>query len=316
MVSATNPRADLGSLVDAAFPPGSRPASEVVHVEHHRPGDSADGQLSLRLEVQRAKPLDRAAAEADLRMPLHVEEIGAAEVSIAIGLACPESPRVDDSLDGSGSRVLLVEGQLAADVLEEAADVRDHHVARAEFRRRMPRLEDPLRHGVSLPPGSASRSTTLARQPSSLSRTAGASVLTTGAAQGPWGEGLASPAPRAGCPSGRCPGERHQMRGHSVARGGIGLRGSDGLDLVSTTLLGVRNRASGCQAVRAVLASFGTRGSQVQILSPRPTIPAELQNRIVAANPAAARHCGFWTTGGPRPDRGARFRGRCSLLRS
>jgi len=44
--------------------------------------------------------------------------------------------------------------------------------------------------------------------------------------------------------------------------------------------LGVRNRASGCQAVRAVLASFGTRGSQVQILSPRPTIPAELQTEL------------------------------------
>src|SRR2546428_7141516 len=70
------------------------------------------------------------------------------------------------------------------------------------------------------------------------------------------------------------------MRGHSVARGGIGCAVRTGWTWCPRPFLGVRNRASGCQAVRAVLASFGTRGSQVQILSPRPTIPAELQTKL------------------------------------
>src|SRR5438445_9030596 len=82
-------RADPGSLVDAAFPPRRRPTAEVVDVEHRRAGDSTDGEVSLHLEVRRPGPPGHAAAEGDLRMPFHVEEVSAAEVAVAIRLAGP-----------------------------------------------------------------------------------------------------------------------------------------------------------------------------------------------------------------------------------
>src|SRR5947209_14531698 len=73
-------RADLRSLVDAALPPGSRPAPEIVDVEHRRAGDAADGQVPFDPEIQRAGSLGDASVEADLRMTFDVDEVGAAEV--------------------------------------------------------------------------------------------------------------------------------------------------------------------------------------------------------------------------------------------
>src|SRR5258705_52051 len=67
-------------------------------------------------------------------------------MSVALRLARPEFLRVDRYLDGGQAGSDGIEIQRALDVLESAANVRDHHVARPELCGSMAWLECPLRH--------------------------------------------------------------------------------------------------------------------------------------------------------------------------
>src|SRR5439155_21272928 len=82
----------------------------------------------------------------DLRVVVDVEEVGAAQMGVAGGLAGPEPGRVDLALEGRVEAAVPVELQLPVDVLEQAAHPGDHHVAGAELRLRVPRLEHPSGH--------------------------------------------------------------------------------------------------------------------------------------------------------------------------
>src|SRR5262249_61774737 len=101
--------------------------------------------------------LEPLAAKRDRRVMLDVEEVGALQVRVARRLAAPQAARVDRDLEGRGGRVVRVEVERAMNVLEVPADAGDHHVPRAELRRRVPRLEEPLRHTALLRGGKATR---------------------------------------------------------------------------------------------------------------------------------------------------------------
>lgn len=90
--------------------------------------------------------LGEGAGERDPRMVLDVEEVGAAQVCVAVGLTGPDPGRVDVALKTRLHAVGKVKVQLAAHVLEEPADPGDHHVAGTELRFRVPWLKDPLSH--------------------------------------------------------------------------------------------------------------------------------------------------------------------------
>ena len=75
-------------------------------------------------------------------MILDVEEVCAAQVRVAVRLAGPDPGGVELAFEGGVEAVVPVL-QLAMDLLEQPAHPRNHHVARAELRRGVTRLEDP-----------------------------------------------------------------------------------------------------------------------------------------------------------------------------
>src|SRR2546426_971168 len=89
----------------------------------------------------------------------------------------------------------------------------------------------------------------------------------------------------------------------------------DGIRFEARSLQWLRLGATGYDAVDFIFRPFGTRGSQVQILSPRPSIPAKLQKKFTQRILLLRGTANF----GPQVDHdlngGARFRGQCSLLR-
>src|SRR5258708_6277700 len=88
--------------------------------------------------------LDLIAGEPDLRVFLHVEEIGAAQMRVAIGVSRPKIPRVDCRRNGSLLGVLRIVVEAPVDVFEVSPDVGDHHMADAKLGRCVPRLEEPF----------------------------------------------------------------------------------------------------------------------------------------------------------------------------
>jgi len=102
--------------------------------------------------VRVADAVGEAAAEADLGMVVDVEEVGAAQVGIAIGLPRPQLGRVDDALEAGLHAVGEIEVDASVDVLEGSPDPGHHHVPGGELRRGVPGLERPALHlGSSLP---------------------------------------------------------------------------------------------------------------------------------------------------------------------
>src|SRR5207244_8883469 len=107
---------------------------------------AADRQSDLPFECRAARALGEAAGERDLRMVLDVEEVGAAQMLIALRLACPDPGSVYLALERRIEAALPVELEPSVDVLEDAAHPRDHHVPGAKLGLRVPRLEDPSCH--------------------------------------------------------------------------------------------------------------------------------------------------------------------------
>jgi hypothetical protein len=82
-------------------------------------------------------------------MILDVEEVGAPQVRVPVGLTGPEFGRVDLPREARLHAVRKVDVKLAAYVREEPADPGDHHVAGAELRLGVPGLEDPRGRGYA-----------------------------------------------------------------------------------------------------------------------------------------------------------------------
>ncbi len=97
-----------------------------------------------------AEQLPFAAAKSDGGVVLDVEEVGAAQMCVAIRLPRPEATGIDVDLDGRVLRSCGIEVEPAMDVFEVPADVSDHHVAYAEFGGRVSRFEEPSRQGNPL----------------------------------------------------------------------------------------------------------------------------------------------------------------------
>src|SRR6516162_4801897 len=97
-----------------------------------------------------AMQLHFVAAKSDGGMMFNVEKIGATQMCVAIRLARPQRAGVDFDFNRGALRACGIEVEPAMDVFEVPTDVGDHHVAYAEFRRRMARLEEPLRQGSPL----------------------------------------------------------------------------------------------------------------------------------------------------------------------
>src|SRR4051812_15269697 len=134
------------ALALVAEPERRRPLAEVVDIESDRAGDTADRQFHVALEGRAGGALGEAPAEADPRVMFDVEEVGAAQVLVALRLAAPEPGGVDLAREARIQTVGLVELECAVDVLEVAAHPGDHHVPRAELGRGVPRFEQPGRH--------------------------------------------------------------------------------------------------------------------------------------------------------------------------
>jgi len=86
------------------------------------------------------------ASVGDLRIELQVENVGPAQMSVALGLTRPNPARVYRYLDGGEAWIFRVEIQRAMHVLEGTTNVRHHHVARTEFCSGVAWLECPSCH--------------------------------------------------------------------------------------------------------------------------------------------------------------------------
>jgi len=61
--------------------------AQVLELERDRPGDAADREVTVNPVLTLAVLGDRGAPERELREPLDVEEVGAAEMGVAVGVA-------------------------------------------------------------------------------------------------------------------------------------------------------------------------------------------------------------------------------------
>ena len=104
------------------------PFALVVHRQNHGPADASDSQVARHFEIARADALAAGALERDGRMLLHIQEVAALEMGVALWLAGPELFRLDGRLDGQLGGHVRVECQPAVHVFEVAAHPANHHV--------------------------------------------------------------------------------------------------------------------------------------------------------------------------------------------
>jgi hypothetical protein len=98
-------------------------------------------------EIGPTHAADAGAAEDDVRIPLHVQEVRAAQVRVAFVVSRPDARGIDRRLDRRGARrIVRVEVELAAHLPEQAAHVRDHHVPHRKGRGGMSWFEYPAGH--------------------------------------------------------------------------------------------------------------------------------------------------------------------------
>ena len=142
--------AGFGALIDAILPPRRLPLTQIDNPKFAGAAYAANGQISLDRVIVIAEQFHFAAAQPDAGMMFNVEEIGAAQMCVAIRLASPQCAGVDFDFNRGGLWPCGIEVEPAMDVFEVAADVGDHHVAYTEFRGRMSGFEVPLRQGSFL----------------------------------------------------------------------------------------------------------------------------------------------------------------------
>jgi hypothetical protein len=129
-----------------ADPERGLPLAPVGDVELDRACVAANRHVGQRLEIDVSRARDQAAAERELRVVLDIEEVGAAQMRVADGLAGPDLGRVGLPFERRLEAAVPVELELAVDVLEETPDPGHHHVARPETDLCVAGLKDPARH--------------------------------------------------------------------------------------------------------------------------------------------------------------------------
>src|SRR5262249_18512672 len=115
---------------------------QLLDLEVDLPGHAAHGQVAAHDEAVPA-PRDRLRPEGQRRVGGGVEEVGRAQVLVALRLARVDRGRVDGDVDGRVLRVLQVEIDRPGHLAEAAADVRDHEVADGELGGRVRRVDVP-----------------------------------------------------------------------------------------------------------------------------------------------------------------------------
>ena len=114
---------------DALVAVGVDGGAGVLEVDGHGLGDALDGEVAGDPVVLGVDLLDRGGGEGDLRVGLHVEEVVALEVAVAVGVAGVDAGGLDGQLQVRVGRVLGVEVAGAVELVERAADLGDHGVA-------------------------------------------------------------------------------------------------------------------------------------------------------------------------------------------
>jgi hypothetical protein len=95
-------------------------------------GDAADGQVAVDAPVLGIDLLDALALEGQVGVGVCVEEIGRAQVAVALGVTRVDAGSLDLHVDAGQSRVGFVEVNCTSELLETAAHGRDHKMTDAE----------------------------------------------------------------------------------------------------------------------------------------------------------------------------------------
>ncbi len=93
--------------------------------------------------------LDPRALERQIGILVDIKEVGRAQVIVAVVALGVDAGRLDLDIDPRVGRVLLVELDRAAEALEPAAHLRDHHMPNGKLDVRMCEINLPG-HGVLL----------------------------------------------------------------------------------------------------------------------------------------------------------------------
>src|SRR5690606_5188951 len=115
----------------------------ILDIQRHRLGNATDGQIAVQFARVLAGLLDPRALERDSRVIFNVQEVGRAQMRVAVGLACVDAGRVDLYIDRAIFRVFLVCIHSAAEALKLAAHVGDHHVTNPETNLRVSLINFP-----------------------------------------------------------------------------------------------------------------------------------------------------------------------------
>src|SRR5215831_6316495 len=140
----------LGALVNAVLPPRRWPLPQIDNPKFRRAAHAANGQVPLNRIVMVAEQGYFAAAEGDGGVMLDVQEVGAAQMCVAVRLSRPEPPGVDLNLYRGVLWGCGIEVEPAMDVLEVPPDIGDHHVADTEFSGCVSRFEGPACQWIHL----------------------------------------------------------------------------------------------------------------------------------------------------------------------
>src|SRR5262249_9269542 len=124
--------------------------TQIGDVQQHLSGNPSDGEIPRNTILMRTGNLCAAASEPDLRKVLHIEEIRALQMSVAVRFACPQLTGIDLHFDRSGRRGGGVKRQRTVYVFEMAAYPRHHHMPATKPGGRMSRFKFPS-HGLMHP---------------------------------------------------------------------------------------------------------------------------------------------------------------------
>src|SRR6202012_2130164 len=134
---------DLGlrGEADARAAVSVRAEAVDLEVERDRLGDALEGEVALQDEAFLAG-LERGGGEGHRRVLLDLEEVGAADVRVALLLAGVDRVEVNRGGDGRGQRVLGGDDG-ALERVEAATHLADHHVPDGKGNLRVDRVDRP-----------------------------------------------------------------------------------------------------------------------------------------------------------------------------
>src|SRR5262245_27950323 len=139
-------RAGLRSLVDAIFPPGCIPLTQVANLQRGLASHSTDRQVSGDQIVMIADGLYLAALESDVGMMIYIQKVRAAQVGVTVRLSGPKSAGLYGCLYVSVTRICRIEFKRAMHVFEMSPYMSHHHMPRTKLSRGMSGFKKPFLH--------------------------------------------------------------------------------------------------------------------------------------------------------------------------